>query len=162
MCSSCSYDEQNQPCEVNSGMNVPTFLCICKLYDRSCITLCLFVFQQKLPHHLLTKGMPYRGLLTLVLGLHLKLVSTYCIFPKSRRITINGWAYIMILCPNFKIGDIFMFMLYQGTLGLFLFIDAITSWMSFEKTYIAFCTAAPDIPFNYCMITIICVYMYAM
>ena len=80
--------------------------------------------QQKLPREFVPKLMPHRGPITLAVGNNKKVMSRYSISRADGRIHINSWAQVMEVLPSFKIGDNVMFMLYEGTKGLFLFIDA--------------------------------------
>ena len=79
--------------------------------------------QQKLPREVVPELMPRRGPITLAVGNNKKVMSRYSISRADGRIHINSWAQVMEVLPSLKIGDNVMFMLYESTKGLFLFMD---------------------------------------
>ena len=68
-----------------------------------------------------------RGRITLVPANNAKVIARYCISRKNGTIQINKFSLLMAMHPYWKIGDTVLLMLYQGTGGIFLFIDEMPS-----------------------------------
>ena len=56
-----------------------------------------------------------------------KVVARYCISRRKGTIQINKFLLVVAMHPYWKTGDTILLMLYQGTGGLFLFIDEMPS-----------------------------------
>ena len=69
----------------------------------------------------------WRGRITLVPANNAKVIARYCISRRNGTIQINKFSLLVAMHPYWKIGDIVLLMLYQGTGGLFLFIDEMPS-----------------------------------
>ena len=67
------------------------------------------------------------GQITLVPTNNAKVIARYCISRKNGTIQIKKFSLLMAMHPYWKIGDTVLLMLYQGTGGLFLFIDEMPS-----------------------------------
>ena len=68
-----------------------------------------------------------RGRITLVPANNAKVIARYCISRRNGTIQINKFSLLVAMHPYWKIGDTVLLMLYQGTGGLFLFIDEMPS-----------------------------------
>ena len=68
-----------------------------------------------------------RGRITLVPANNAKVIARYCISRKNGTIQINKFSLLVAMHPYWKIGDTVLLMIYQGTGGLFLFIDEMPS-----------------------------------
>jgi hypothetical protein len=68
-----------------------------------------------------------RGRITLVPANNTKVIARYCISRKNGTIQINKFSPLVAMHPYWKIGDTVLLLLYQGTGGLFLFIDEMPS-----------------------------------
>ena len=68
-----------------------------------------------------------RGRITLVPANNAKVIARYCISRRNGTIKINKFSLLVAMHPYWKIGDTVLLMLYQGTGGLFLFIDEMPS-----------------------------------
>ena len=84
-------------------------------------------FQQKLPAVAVPGLISRRGQITLVPANNAKVIARYCIFRRNGAIQINKFPLLVAMHPYWKIGDTILLMLYQGTGGLFLFIDKMPS-----------------------------------
>ena len=67
--------------------------------------------------------MPRHGPITLAIGHNKKFMARYIISPRIGSIHITKWEAVMEMRPHLKMGANAMLMLYEGTEGLFLFID---------------------------------------
>jgi hypothetical protein len=67
------------------------------------------------------------GRITLVPANNAKVIARYYISHRNGTIQINKFLLLMAMHPYWKIGDTVLLMLYQGTRGLFLFIDEMPS-----------------------------------
>ena len=83
--------------------------------------------QQKLPPVAIPGSISRRGRITLVPANNAKVIARYCISHKNGTIQINKFSLLVAMHPYWKIGDTVLLMLYQGTGGLFLFIDKMPS-----------------------------------
>ena len=84
-------------------------------------------FQQKLPAVAVPGSISLHGRITLVPTNNAKVIARYCISRRNGTIQINKFSLVVAMHPYWKIGDIVLLMLYQGTGGLFLFIDEMPS-----------------------------------
>jgi hypothetical protein len=76
-----------------------------------------------LPLSVVPELMPTHGPITLAIGNNNKFMARYIISPRTRNIHITKWEAVMAMHPHLKMGANVMRMLYEGTEGLFLFID---------------------------------------
>ena len=81
--------------------------------------------QQKLPPVAVPGSISWRGRITLVPANNAKVIARYCIYRKNGTIQINKFSLLVAMHPYCKIGDTVLLLLYQGTGGLFIFIDEI-------------------------------------
>ena len=89
-------------------------------------------FQQKLSAVAVPGSISQRGPITLVSANNVsannvKVIARYCISRRNGTIQINKFSLVVAMHPYWKIGDIVLLMLYQGTGGIFLFIDEMLS-----------------------------------
>ena len=82
--------------------------------------------QQKLPP-VVPGSISRPGRITLVPANNAKVIARYCISRKNGTIQINKFSLLVAMHPYWKIGDTVLLLLYQGTGGLFLFIDEMPS-----------------------------------
>ena len=68
-----------------------------------------------------------RGRITLVPANNAKVIARYCISRRNGTIQIKKFLLLVAMHPYWKIGDTVQLLLYQGTEGLFLFIDEMPS-----------------------------------
>ena len=83
--------------------------------------------QQKLPTVAVPRSISRRGRITLAPANNTKVIARYCISSRNGTIQINKFSLVVAIHPYWKIGDTVLLMLYQGTGGLFLFIDKMPS-----------------------------------
>ena len=83
--------------------------------------------QRKLPPVVVPGSISRRGRITLVPANNAKVIARYCISRRSVTIKINKFSLVVAMHPYWKIGDTVLLMIYQGTGGLFLFIDEMPS-----------------------------------
>ena len=69
----------------------------------------------------------WRGRITLVPTNNAKVIARYGISRRNGTIQINKFSLLVAMHPYWKIGDTVLLMIYQGTGGLFLFIDEMPS-----------------------------------
>jgi hypothetical protein len=86
-----------------------------------------YTFQQKLPAVAVPGSISRRGRITLVPANNAKVIARYCISRRNGTIQISKFSLVVAMHPYWKIGDTVLLLLYQGTEGLFLFIDEIPS-----------------------------------
>ena len=79
--------------------------------------------QQKLPQEVVPDLIPRGGPITLDVGNNKKVMSSHSISRSDERIHINSWARVLEILPSLRIWDNGMFILYEGTDGLFMLID---------------------------------------
>ena len=84
-------------------------------------------FQQKLPAVVVPASVSQRGRITLVPANNTQVIARYCISRRNGTMQINKFSLVVTMHPYWKIGDTVLLMLYQGTGGLFLFIDEMPS-----------------------------------
>ena len=98
------------------------------IYLQQYVTIGFYsTFQQKLPVVAVPGQISRRGRITLVPANNAKVIARYCISHKTGTIQINKFSLLMAMHPYWKIGDTVLLMIYQGTGGLFLFIDEMPS-----------------------------------
>ena len=98
------------------------------IYLQRYVTIGFYsTFQQKLPAIVVPGSISRRGRITLVPANNAKVIARYCISRRNGTIQINKFSLVVAMHPYWKIGDIVLLMLYQGTGGLFLFIDEMPS-----------------------------------
>ena len=85
------------------------------------------VFILQLPVVVVPGSITQHGRITLVPANNAKVIARYCISRRNGTIQINKFSLVVAMHPYRKIGDTFLLMLYQGTKGLFLFIDEMPS-----------------------------------
>jgi len=68
-----------------------------------------------------------RGRITLVPTNNTKVIGRYLISRRNGTIQINKFSLLVTMHPYWKIGHTVQLMLYQGTGGLFLYIDEMPS-----------------------------------
>ena len=83
--------------------------------------------QQKLPPVVVPGSISRSGRITLVPANNARVIARYCISRRNGTIQINKFSLLMAMHPYWKIGDTVLLMIYQGTGGLFLFIDEMPS-----------------------------------
>jgi hypothetical protein len=83
--------------------------------------------QQKLPAAAVPELISRRGRITLVPAKNAKVIARYCISRTNGTIQINRFSVVLAMHPHLKIGDTVILMLYEGTGGIFLFIDEMPS-----------------------------------
>ena len=98
------------------------------IYLQRYVTIGFYVtFQQKLPAIAVPGSISRRGRITLVSANNAKVIARYCISRRNGTMQINKFSLVVTMHPYWKIGDTVLLMLYQGTEGLFLFIDEMSS-----------------------------------
>lgn len=98
------------------------------IYLQRYVTIVFYsTCQQKLPPVVVPGSISRRGRITLVPANNAKVIARYCISRKNGTIQINKFSLLVAMHPYWKIGDTVLLMLYQGTGGLFLFIDEMPS-----------------------------------
>ena len=85
------------------------------------------VFILQLPVVVVPGSITQHGRITLVPANNAKVIARYCISRRNGTIQINKFSLLVAMHPYSKIGDTVLLMLYQGTGGLFLFIDEMPS-----------------------------------
>ena len=117
--------------------------CVHKTLEKSLILMLMLInyiylqryvtigFYSTFQHKLLALAVPgsisRRGRITLVPANNAKVIARYCISHRNGTIQINKFSLVVAMHPYWKIGDTVLLMLYQGTGGLFLFIDEMLS-----------------------------------
>ena len=91
------------------------------------LQLVFTTFQQKLPAVAVPGLISRRGRITLVPANNAKVIARYCISRRNGTIQTNKFSLLVAMHPYWKIADTILLMLYQGTRGLFLFIDEMPS-----------------------------------
>lgn len=98
------------------------------IYLQRYVTIVFYsTCQQKLPPVAVPRSISRCGRITLVPAKNAKVIARYCISRKNGTIQINKFSLLMAMHPYWKIGDTVPLLLYQGTRGLFLFIDEMPS-----------------------------------
>ena len=117
--------------------------CVNKMLVQSLICMLLFIkyiqlqryvtigfyssLQQKLPVTAVPELISWRSRIILVPAKNVKVIARYCISRTNRTIKINRFSVVLAMHPHLKIGDTVILMLYEGTGGIFLFIDEMPS-----------------------------------
>ena len=83
------------------------------------------VLQQVLPPLVVPELIPSAGPITLAIGHNKRVMSSYNLSPRNGTIQIYKLDAVMVIRPQLKIGDNILLMLYEGTEGLFLFIEEV-------------------------------------
>ena len=124
-----AHIEQDQLCAQNAGKKSYFNVDAHKLYISS--TICYNCFystcQQKLPPVASPGSISRHGRITLVPANNAKVIARHCISHRNGTIQINKFSLLVAMHPYWKIGDTVLLLLYQGTGGLFLFIDEMPS-----------------------------------
>ena len=98
------------------------------IYLQRYVTIGFYsTFQQKLPVVAVPGSISLCGRITLVPANNAKVIARYCISRRNGTIQISKFSLLVAMHPYWKIGDTILLMLYQGTGGLFLFIDKMSS-----------------------------------
>ena len=98
------------------------------IYLQRYVTIVFYsTCQQKLPPVAVPGSISRRGRITLVPANNAKVIARYCISRKNGTIQINKFSLLVAMHPYWKIGNTVLLLLYQGTGGLFLFIDEMPS-----------------------------------
>ena len=98
------------------------------IYLQRYVTIGFYsTFQQKLPAVAVPGSISRRGRITRVPTNNAEVIARYCISRRNGTIQINKFLLVVAMYPYWKIGDTVLLMLYQGTGGLFLFIDEMPS-----------------------------------
>ena len=95
--------------------------------QRYCYNCFLFYMSTEIAPVAVTGSISQRGRITLVPANNAKVIARYCISRKNGTIQINKFSLLVAMHPYWKIGDTVLLLLYQGTGGLFLFIDEMSS-----------------------------------
>ena len=125
-----AHIEQDQLCAQNAGKKSYFNVDAHKLYiylQRYVAIGFYSTCQQKLPAVAVSGSISQHGRITLVPANNAKVIARYCISRKNGTIQINKFSLVVAMHPYWKIGDTVLLLLYQGTGGLFLFIDEMPS-----------------------------------
>ena len=100
-----------------------------KLYISStiCYNCFLFYMSTEIAPVAVPGSISRHGRITLVSANNAKVIARYCISRRNGTIQINKFSLVVAMHPYWKIGDTVLLMIYQGTGGLFLFIDEMPS-----------------------------------
>ena len=106
--------------------------CVHKTLVKSLILMLMlinyiYIFNDMLQLLAVPGSISRRGRITLVPANNAKVIARYCISRRNGTIQINKFSLVVAMHPYWKIGDTVLLMLYQGTGGLFLFIDEMPS-----------------------------------
>ena len=91
------------------------------------LQLFLFYMSTKIAPVAVPGSIYQHGRITHVHANDAKVIARYCISRRNGTIQINKFSLVVAMHPYWKIGDTVLLMLYQGTGGLFLFIDEMPS-----------------------------------
>ena len=87
----------------------------------------VFVLHFNRPVVAVPGSISWRGRITLVSANNTKVIARYCISRRNGTIQINKFSLLVAMHSYWKIGDTVLLILYQGTGGLFVFIDEMPS-----------------------------------
>ena len=123
-----AHIEQVQLCAQNTGKKSYFNADVHKLYISSTICYNWFLFYMSTEPPVVVPGsISRRGRITLVPANNVKVIARYYISRRNGTFQINKFSLVVGMHPYWKIGDTVLLMLYQGTGGLFLFIDDMSS-----------------------------------
>ena len=91
------------------------------------VKIVLLVLQQVLPPSVVPELIPSAGPITLAIGQNKRVMSSYNLSPRNGTIINHKWNAVMEIRPQLKMGDNILLFLYEGTEGLFLFIEEVLS-----------------------------------
>ena len=125
-----AHIEQDQLCAQNVGKKSYFNVDAHKLYIylQRYVTIVFYsTCQQKLPPVAIPGSISRCGGITVVPANKAKVIARCCISRRNGTIQINKFSLVVAVHPYWKMRDTILLMLYQGTRGLFLFIDETSS-----------------------------------